>query len=221
MNIKKITAFSLIELMVVIAVVGVLATIAAPAYQNYIFRARLASTVPVINDLVQRSIEYASINGRFGDAYDLGLSDGIGIGGTHSVDNPSVLSPYFANPMPGNSFIIADTGVGSCGETGVVWGYFNAAAFGLPPSADQFLIDLYGNTSWGLFQCDFWHYEGVINKDCWYSYYDPNDPTGTNYGTENLIPGWHNACIDSICNDLNPEIASFIDTSTYYQATCQ
>ena len=40
---KKNSGFTLIELMIVIAIVGVLATIAIPAYQNYMTKSRVTS----------------------------------------------------------------------------------------------------------------------------------------------------------------------------------
>lgn len=42
---KKSTGFSLIELMIVVAIVGILSVIAIPSYQNYTQRARFAEVI--------------------------------------------------------------------------------------------------------------------------------------------------------------------------------
>ena len=59
--------FTLIELMIVIAIIGILAAIAIPAYQNYIARAQfaesqtlLSGTKPVIQERVDQGTAYAA-----------------------------------------------------------------------------------------------------------------------------------------------------------------
>lgn len=55
--------FTLIELMIVVAIVGILAAFAVPAYQNYIARAQFAEAPTLIDGLKTSVVEYATQNG--------------------------------------------------------------------------------------------------------------------------------------------------------------
>lgn len=66
MNIKKTQqGFTLIELMIVIAIVGILAAIALPAYQDYTIRSRMAELTAVGAEAKTSIAEYVSSQGRF------------------------------------------------------------------------------------------------------------------------------------------------------------
>ena len=57
--------FTLIELMIVIAIVGILAAIALPAYQDYVVRAKMSEPAAALAEAKTSLAEYYSSNNRF------------------------------------------------------------------------------------------------------------------------------------------------------------
>ncbi len=55
--------FTLIELMIVVAIIGILAAIAIPAYQSYIARAQVSDAVMLLGGLRNPVVEYFASNG--------------------------------------------------------------------------------------------------------------------------------------------------------------
>ncbi len=95
-------AFSLIELMVVIAIVAILSAVSVPAYKDYVTKAKLTSDVVYFLDgLAQRSQVQFETTGQFATNDDLGLP---------VADPPNYVFPYISylglndNPpsSPGN-----------------------------------------------------------------------------------------------------------------------
>ena len=68
--------FTLIELMIVIAIVGILAAIALPAYQDYTVRARLSEALAVAAEAKTTIAEFAASNGAMpADAAAAGITE--------------------------------------------------------------------------------------------------------------------------------------------------
>lgn len=64
-NIRKQAGFTLIELMIVIAIIGILAAVAIPAYSDYIARAQASEGVSLMAGLKSPVAEYLAANGSF------------------------------------------------------------------------------------------------------------------------------------------------------------
>ena len=62
---KKIHGFSLIEMMIVVAIIGILASIAIPSYQQYIVKTRRVDVQQVIVSQAQSLERFFTTNGKY------------------------------------------------------------------------------------------------------------------------------------------------------------
>jgi len=93
---KMQQGFTLIELMIVVAIIGILAAVAIPAYQDYTARAEGASGLAVINPL-KTGVEDALARGVDGSA----------------IDEASIGTATDASPLGTIAVAIEDTGAGT------------------------------------------------------------------------------------------------------------
>jgi len=94
--------FTLIELMIVIAIVGILSAVALPAYQNYTSKARTTEALGILAAAKTNVAEWATINGTLTGAD----TSAIGIDGSPDAD--TVLSLAAADGVLTLTFAAAD-----------------------------------------------------------------------------------------------------------------
>ena len=80
----KQKGFTLIELMIVVAIIGILAAIAIPQYQNYVAGAQVAEAFSLASGAKVAVTEYLNTNGTFpADNSEAGLPDPDDINGKY------------------------------------------------------------------------------------------------------------------------------------------
>ena len=119
--------FTLIELMIVVAIIGILAAIAVPQYQNYIYRARVTEGLSLAAQMKLGVADYYANNGGLPDAAaSMGLTDvtmpassGGGVN-TISMGAVGVITIQFrTNVAPAGQNEITLTP--NTGQTGISW----------------------------------------------------------------------------------------------------
>ena len=67
---KSVTGFTLIELMIVVAIIGILAAVAIPSYNEYILRAKRSEGRSALLDILARQERFFSDNQRYATTAD-------------------------------------------------------------------------------------------------------------------------------------------------------
>lgn len=105
--------FSLIELMIVIAILGIVASLAFPAYSDYVIRAKISGMINSVGVIKQAVSEYRGMNGNF-NAIDPSDSEATfeALGITDPTDLTNVISEIKFAVLNNNFMAIA-----ICGST--------------------------------------------------------------------------------------------------------
>jgi type IV pilus assembly protein PilA len=110
---KQKKGFTLLELMIVVAILGVLAAVAIPAYADYLIRSKISNMIAAASGLKDFVTEYRIVNGNF---------DGIDPSDPEAtMSNIGTSDPTFLNPTISNiQFAVRDDNnmaIVVCGST--------------------------------------------------------------------------------------------------------
>ena len=107
---KKQQGFTLIELMIVVAIIGILAAIAIPAYQDYTIRAQVSEGLNLAGGAKAAVSEYVMDRGSFPTTNTLaGIADATAIDGNYvtsvTVGAGGVISVLYGGSSPAHAIL--------------------------------------------------------------------------------------------------------------------
>lgn len=121
--VMKSTAFSLIELLVVVAIIAILASLAIPYYQKYTLNAKLTQAVTIMLDAAERAkIQWTQRGGNVSAGSPFTTYTPAGNVSSVSYFYPGQLVGWsgYQITLPSNSFLVA---IQISGLTGLIPGY--------------------------------------------------------------------------------------------------
>ena len=108
MNLQK--GFTLIELMVVVVIVAILASVAFPAYQNYVIRGKLMEATSTLSNLRIRMEQYYQDKQNYGSTATI---CGLTMPGSPEVQYFAYSCNWGAAGVDSTTYTITATGIGT------------------------------------------------------------------------------------------------------------
>lgn len=136
---RAVAGFSLVELIVVVAIIGILVAISMPAYNEYLIRANKAAAKAVLMEVASRQEQYLMSSGSFGTLVQLNytvpteVSSYFDITLTTGTNTGSTVAALQGLP----TFVIS-----ASGKAGTIQDGFPAAGASTALSINQFGLKL-------------------------------------------------------------------------------
>ena len=134
--------FTLIELMIVVAIIGILAAIGIPQYQNYVARAQVSEALVLASGAKTAVAEYANVKGEFPTTSALaGIDDMVGtyvqsvVVGADGVITATFNDTTASAKIQGKTVVLIPAGLNSGSITWTCTGSADITAY-LPSSCD-------------------------------------------------------------------------------------
>jgi type IV pilus assembly protein PilA len=105
MQTKKQAGFTLIELMIVIAIIGILAAVAIPAYQDYVARSQVAEGMATAGAVKTGITEFYTAQGAYPPANQFDVTEGGRYTATAVHDDAGIITVTLRNAAPVNTSV--------------------------------------------------------------------------------------------------------------------